>query len=118
LTAQPINVRDMAIIHRTFRKAYDESARLVRTARAAPPDRATFLADHIDFAIAALHIHHEGEDELLLSDAHRAGPGSGPDDQGCGCPAEPCPSWCPPGFSLAGRCCAISVVPCPAPGLG
>jgi hemerythrin-like domain-containing protein len=24
-----------------------------------------FLADHIEFAIAALHIHHEGEDELL-----------------------------------------------------
>ena len=65
MTAQPINVRDMAIIHRTFRTAYDESARLVRTARAAPPERVTFLADHIDFAIAALHIHHEGEDELL-----------------------------------------------------
>ena len=27
--------------------------------------RVEFLADHIDFAIAALHIHHEGEDELL-----------------------------------------------------
>ena len=64
-TAQPINVRDMAIIHRTFRKAYDESARLVRTAPAPPPGRVTFLADHVDFAIAALHIHHEGEDELL-----------------------------------------------------
>jgi hypothetical protein len=55
----------MAIIHRTFRKAYDESARLVRAALAPSPGRVTFLADHIDFAIAALHIHHEGEDELL-----------------------------------------------------
>jgi hypothetical protein len=64
-TAQPINVRDMAIIHRTFREAYDESARLVRTAPAPPPERVTFLADHVDFAIAALHIHHESEDELL-----------------------------------------------------
>lgn len=64
-TAQPIDVRDMAIIHRTFRTAYDESARLVRAAPAPPPARVTFLADHIDFAIAALHIHHEGEDELL-----------------------------------------------------
>ena len=63
--AQPIDVRDMAIIHRTFRKAYDESARLVRAAPAPSPGRVTFLADHIDFAIAALHIHHEGEDELL-----------------------------------------------------
>jgi hemerythrin-like domain-containing protein len=63
--AQPIDVRDMAIIHRTFRKAYDEAARLVRAAPAPSPARVTFLADHIDFAIAALHIHHEGEDELL-----------------------------------------------------
>ena len=63
--AQPIDVRDMAIIHRTFRKAYDESARLVRAAPAPSPGRVTFLADHIDFAIAMLHNHHEGEDELL-----------------------------------------------------
>jgi hemerythrin-like domain-containing protein len=63
--AQPIDVRDMAIIHRTFRKAYDEAAKLVRAAPAPSPGRVTFLADHIDFAIAALHIHHEGEDELL-----------------------------------------------------
>ena len=62
---QPIDVRDMAIIHRTFRAGYTESARLVRAAPAPPPERVTFLADHIDFAIAALHIHHEGEDELL-----------------------------------------------------
>jgi hypothetical protein len=63
--AQPIDVRDMAIIHRTFRKAYDESARLVRAAPAPSPGRVTFLADHIDFALAMLHVHHEGEDELL-----------------------------------------------------
>jgi hemerythrin-like domain-containing protein len=64
-TAQPIDVRDMAIVHRTFRKVYDEAARLVRAAPAPSPRRVTFLADHIDFGIAALHIHHEGEDELL-----------------------------------------------------
>jgi len=63
--AQPIDVRDMAIVHRTFRNAYDESARLVRAAPAPSPGRVTFLADHIDFAIAMLHDHHEGEDELL-----------------------------------------------------
>src|SRR5215471_8753347 len=63
--AQPIDVRDMAIIHRTFRKTYDESARLVRAASAPSPRRVTFLADHIDFGIAMLHVHHEGEDELL-----------------------------------------------------
>jgi hemerythrin-like domain-containing protein len=62
---QPIDVRDMAIVHRTFRKAYDESAQLVRAAPTPSAERVTFLADHIDFAILALHIHHEGEDELL-----------------------------------------------------
>ena len=64
-TSQPIDVRDMAIVHQTFRKTYDESARLVRAAPTPSPGRVTFLADHIDFAIAALHHHHEDEDELL-----------------------------------------------------
>src|SRR5215472_7241875 len=64
-TTQPIDVRDMAIVHRTFRNVYEESARLVRAAPAPSPGRVTFLADHIDFGIAALHHHHEDEDELL-----------------------------------------------------
>ena len=63
--SQPIEVRDMAIIHRLFRNAYEESARLVRAGPAPSPGRVTFLADHIDFAVAALHHHHEDEDELL-----------------------------------------------------
>ena len=64
-TAQPIDVRDMAIVHRTFRNVYEESARLVRAAPTPSPERVTFLADHVDFALAALHHHHEDEDELL-----------------------------------------------------
>jgi hemerythrin-like domain-containing protein len=63
---QPIDVRDMAIIHRTFRGAYEEAAQLVRAAPAPPSSRVTFLADHIDFALGMLHVHHEGEDELLF----------------------------------------------------
>jgi hemerythrin-like domain-containing protein len=63
--AHLIDVRDMAIVHRTFRRAYDEAARLVRAAQAPSPGRVTFLADHIDFGLALLHVHHEGEDELL-----------------------------------------------------
>jgi Hemerythrin HHE cation binding domain len=62
---QPIDVRDMAIVHRTFRNLYEETARLVRAAPAPSPGRVTFLADHIDFGIMMLHVHHEGEDELL-----------------------------------------------------
>jgi hemerythrin-like domain-containing protein len=64
-TAQPIEVRDMAIVHRTFRRAYDEAARLVRAAPTPSPARVTFLADHVDFCISMLHHHHESEDELL-----------------------------------------------------
>ena len=62
---QPIDVRDMAIVHRTFRAGYAESAQLVRAAPVPSPARVAFMADHIDFTIQALHIHHEGEDELL-----------------------------------------------------
>lgn len=63
--AQAIDVRDMAIVHQAFRRAYDESARLVRANPTPSADRVTFLADHIDFGILMLHVHHEGEDELL-----------------------------------------------------
>ena len=62
---QPIDVRDMAIVHQTFRTAYAEAARLVRANPAPSAARVTFLADHIDFTIAVLHVHHAGEDELL-----------------------------------------------------
>jgi hypothetical protein len=64
-TSQPINVRDMAIVHRLFRQAYEESAGLVRAAPTPSAERVTFLADHIDLALAGLHIHHEDEDALL-----------------------------------------------------
>ena len=37
----------------------------MRAAPAPSPGRVTFLADHIDFGIMMLHVHHEGEDELL-----------------------------------------------------
>ena len=62
---QVIEVRDMQIVHRTFRNAYDESARLVRAGPTPSPGRVTFLADHIDFGINLLHGHHDSEDALL-----------------------------------------------------
>lgn len=60
-----IDVRDMAIVHQAFRRAYEESARLVRANPTPSPQRVTFLADHIDFGIKMLHAHHAGEDALL-----------------------------------------------------
>jgi hemerythrin-like domain-containing protein len=64
-TSNQTDVRDMAIIHQTFRNAFHESAALVRANPTPSPQRVEFLAEHIDFAIAMLHDHHEGEDELL-----------------------------------------------------
>ena len=63
--SQPIDVRDMAIVHRLFRQSYDEAARLVRAAPTPSPGRVTFLADHIDLILGGLHTHHQDEDELL-----------------------------------------------------
>ncbi len=63
--AQPIDVRDMAIVHATFRALYEEAAQLVRSNPTPSPARVTFLADHIDFGVGMLHHHHESEDELL-----------------------------------------------------
>jgi len=62
---QPIEVRDMRIIHVTFRNAHNEAARLLRAGPTPSAERVTFLADHIDFTISMLHTHHESEDMLL-----------------------------------------------------
>jgi hemerythrin-like domain-containing protein len=62
---QPIDVRDMAIVHATFRNAFTESAQLLRANPTPSAERVAFLADHIDFGISMLHHHHESEDELL-----------------------------------------------------
>jgi hemerythrin-like domain-containing protein len=64
-SAQPIEVRDMRIVHRTFRNAYDEAARLIRENPTPSRARVDFLADHVDFGLAMLHHHHESEDQLL-----------------------------------------------------
>jgi hemerythrin-like domain-containing protein len=62
---QPIDVRDMAIVHRTFRNLFTESAALVRANPTPSSRRVTFLSDHIDFGLGMLHHHHASEDELL-----------------------------------------------------
>jgi hemerythrin-like domain-containing protein len=64
-SSEPIDVREMAILHQAFRRVYDEAARLVRANPVPSRGRVDFLADHIEFSLTLLHIHHEGEDELL-----------------------------------------------------
>jgi hemerythrin-like domain-containing protein len=55
----------MKIIHETFRRAYEESAQLIRANPTPSPGRVTFLADHVEFGLNMLHHHHEGEDMIL-----------------------------------------------------
>jgi hemerythrin-like domain-containing protein len=62
---QPIDVRDMAIVHRAFRQAFTEGAELVRANPTPSPERVAFLGDHVDLGLAMLHHHHASEDELL-----------------------------------------------------
>lgn len=64
-STDPIEVRDMRIIHETFRRAYEEAAHLIRANPTPSPARVTFLADHVYFGLDMLHHHHEGEDEIL-----------------------------------------------------
>ena len=63
--AEPIEVRDMAIVHATFRRAFEESAQLVRANPTPSAERVRFLGDHIDFVVGVLHHHHASEDLLL-----------------------------------------------------
>jgi hemerythrin-like domain-containing protein len=60
-----IEVRDMAIVHQAFRRAFTESARLVRAESSPAPDRVSFLAAHIDLVVNLLHNHHHSEDLIL-----------------------------------------------------
>ncbi|MEO8106687.1 MAG: hemerythrin domain-containing protein [Actinomycetes bacterium] len=62
---QPIDVRDMAIVHRTFRNAFTESAQLIRANPTPTSGRVTFLSDHVDFLLGMIHHHHASEDEYL-----------------------------------------------------
>ncbi len=64
-TQQPIDVRDMAIVHRTFRNAFTEGAALIRANLTPSPQRVAFLSDHAEFGLGMLHHHHEAEDEYL-----------------------------------------------------
>ncbi len=64
-TQQPIDVRDMAIVHKTFRNGFTEGASLIRANPTPSAERVPFLADHVDFALGMLHHHHESEDAVL-----------------------------------------------------
>jgi hemerythrin-like domain-containing protein len=63
-TARP-DTRDMVIVHRVFRREFRTTRELVCGVRPGDTARALVLAEHLADLVAALHHHHEGEDELL-----------------------------------------------------
>lgn len=59
------DVRDMLVVHRAFRNAYDRMPDLVRAVAHGDTGRAAVIGDHIQLIEGFLHLHHKGEDELL-----------------------------------------------------
>lgn len=57
--------REMAMIHRVFRRESRLLAELVRDARPGDTARARILAEHWRLYSTGLHTHHTGEDEML-----------------------------------------------------
>lgn len=62
---KPVDVREMRIVHETFRRMFSQAADLVRANPTPSPQRVTFLADHIDFGLSMLHHHHANEDDFM-----------------------------------------------------
>lgn len=63
-TEAPINTDDMLLIHRVLRREIGQLPRLFRAA-AGNVQRAKVVAAHAREMLDFLHVHHEGEDELL-----------------------------------------------------
>ena len=59
------DVRDMYVVHRTFRREFGLLPGLVRQVARGDTARAATVADHLDLILAGLHMHHTGEDEVL-----------------------------------------------------
>ena len=64
VTAGPA-AREMPIIHRIFRRQFAEVRALVREVPAAEVVRVVAVADHLEFLLDGLHMHHTTEDDLI-----------------------------------------------------
>lgn len=64
VTTRP-DTRDMVVIHRVFRREFPLIAQLVEATPAGNLGRAGHIAAHLEFVLAELAHHHEGEDEYL-----------------------------------------------------
>ncbi len=63
-TAGPA-AREMPLIHRIFRRQFAEVQALVQEVPAADATRVGAVADHLEFLLHGLHMHHTTEDDLI-----------------------------------------------------
>ncbi|PBC47168.1 hemerythrin domain-containing protein [Rhodococcus sp. ACPA1] len=58
-------VQDMIIVHRVFRREFEQTSTLVRKVQDRDTGRAGVVGEHLELLLNLLHHHHETEDELL-----------------------------------------------------
>jgi hypothetical protein len=64
-TEQLTDVRDMYVVHRTFRREFALIPGLIRSVAAGDTARAAVVAGHARLVLGGLDMHHTGEDALL-----------------------------------------------------
>ena len=57
--------KEMPLIHRIFRRQFAEVRELVQTVPAGEARRVGAIADHLEFLLDGLHMHHTTEDDLI-----------------------------------------------------
>src|ERR1700712_3706310 len=57
--------RDMVVIHDMFRREFQPIPALVSSVPDGDSARVAIIADHVEWMVAFLHSHHEGEDMLV-----------------------------------------------------
>ena len=63
--SDPIDVQDMVVVHRVFRRELGTIPELILATPAGDVPRAEVVAGHARLVLAGLHLHHTGEDDLL-----------------------------------------------------
>lgn len=61
----PIDVHDMIVVHRVFRRELIDLSRLIRRVAPGDVERAAVVAGHARLILSGLHLHHTSEDDLL-----------------------------------------------------
>ena len=59
----PIDATDMLVVHRVFRREFNDLPALIATVPEGDCVRAKQIADHVRFIVTALHHHHTAEDD-------------------------------------------------------